>query len=86
MLYAANANHLLQDPVLFSGTIRMNLDPFNKYTDDEVWRVLEHAHLKAMVSAYPEGLHHECTEEGGNMRFAPSIRPLSRLVTNISVN
>ena len=29
----------LQDPVLFSGTIRSNLDPFQKYTDVQVWEV-----------------------------------------------
>jgi ATP-binding cassette, subfamily C (CFTR/MRP), member 1 len=38
-----------QDPVLFSGTLRMNLDPFEAYTDDELWRSLEHAHLKNFV-------------------------------------
>lgn len=38
-----------QDPVLFSGTLRMNLDPFEAYTDDDIWRSLEHAHLKAFV-------------------------------------
>lgn len=38
-----------QDPVLFSGSLRINLDPFNCYTDDEVWRALEHAHLKSFI-------------------------------------
>lgn len=38
-----------QDAVLFSGSLRMNLDPFDKHTDDEVWRALEQAHLKAFV-------------------------------------
>lgn len=38
-----------QDAVLFSGTLRMNLDPFNKHSDGEVWTALEHAHLKSFV-------------------------------------
>lgn len=38
-----------QDAVLFSGSLRMNLDPFNYHNDDDVWRSLELAHLKAFV-------------------------------------
>lgn len=38
-----------QDPVLFSGTLRLNLDPFQLFSDDQVWRALEHAHLKDFV-------------------------------------
>lgn len=38
-----------QDPVLFSGSLRMNLDPFESYSDYEIWRALEHAHLKSYV-------------------------------------
>lgn len=38
-----------QDAVLFSGSLRMNLDPFNCHNDDDVWRSLELAHLKAFV-------------------------------------
>lgn len=40
-----------QDPVVFSGTMRYNLDPFNQYTDAEVWEALEHAQLKDYVLA-----------------------------------
>ncbi len=30
-----------QDPVLFSGTLRRNLDPFDEHTEEECWRALE---------------------------------------------
>uniref|UniRef100_A0AAY4BU55 Multidrug resistance-associated protein 1 n=1 Tax=Denticeps clupeoides TaxID=299321 RepID=A0AAY4BU55_9TELE len=56
-----------QDPVLFSGTLRMNLDPFDGYTDEEVWRTLELAHLKNFVSGLPDKLNHECAEGGENL-------------------
>lgn len=58
---------LPQDPVLFSGSLRMNLDPFDQYTDDQIWRSLEHAHLKKFVSELPERMNHECGEGGGNL-------------------
>ena len=38
-----------QDPVLFADTLRANLDPFDKYTDNEVWKCLETATLKDYV-------------------------------------
>ncbi|XP_041940994.1 multidrug resistance-associated protein 1-like [Alosa sapidissima] len=56
-----------QDPVLFSGTLRMNLDPFDGYSDEEVWRALELAHLKNFVSGLPDKLYHECSEGGENL-------------------
>ena len=36
-----NISIIPQDPVLFSGTMRYNLDPFNQFQDDELWGVLE---------------------------------------------
>ncbi|XP_075420665.1 multidrug resistance-associated protein 1 isoform X1 [Tenrec ecaudatus] len=56
-----------QDPVLFSGSLRMNLDPFSQYSDDEVWTSLELAHLKSFVSTLPDKLNHECAEGGENL-------------------
>ncbi|XP_046475187.1 multidrug resistance-associated protein 1 isoform X1 [Neodiprion pinetum] len=56
-----------QDPVLFSGTLRLNLDPFEQHTDDQVWKALEHAHLKEFVKGLPSGLLHEVTEGGDNL-------------------
>lgn len=56
-----------QDPVLFSGSLRMNLDPFDKFSDEEIWRALELSHLKSYVSGLQEGLQHEVAEGGENL-------------------
>ena len=55
--------------MLFSGTLRMNLDPFERYSDEQVWRALENSHLKHYVSALPDGLTHIVAEGGENLRF-----------------
>ncbi|XP_041776333.1 multidrug resistance-associated protein 1 isoform X13 [Anopheles merus] len=56
-----------QDPVLFSGTLRINLDPFNAHSDDDIWKALEHAHLKSFVKGLTAGINHEVTEGGENL-------------------
>ncbi|XP_048522371.1 multidrug resistance-associated protein 1 isoform X2 [Dendroctonus ponderosae] len=56
-----------QDAVLFSGSLRMNLDPFDKHSDDEVWKSLELAHLKTFVQGLSSGLNHEISEGGDNL-------------------
>ncbi|GJQ88500.1 hypothetical protein Trydic_g10000, partial [Trypoxylus dichotomus] len=56
-----------QDAVLFSGTLRMNLDPFDTHNDSEVWAALDHAHLKSFVEGLPSGLNHEVAEGGENL-------------------
>ncbi|RCK63639.1 Bile pigment transporter 1 [Candida viswanathii] len=43
-----------QDSQLLEGTIRQNLDPFNYYTDEEIWRALELAHLKEHILKLPK--------------------------------
>ncbi|NXH10999.1 MRP2 protein, partial [Bucco capensis] len=62
-----NLTIIPQDPVLFTGTLRMNLDPFDQYTDEEVWKAIELAHLKTYVQGLPEGLLHLVSEGGENL-------------------
>uniref|UniRef100_A0A8C8FP16 ATP-binding cassette, sub-family C (CFTR/MRP), member 8 n=1 Tax=Oncorhynchus tshawytscha TaxID=74940 RepID=A0A8C8FP16_ONCTS len=57
---------ILQDPILFSGTIRFNLDPEMKATDDMLWEALEIAQLKPVVKTLPGGLDAMVTEGGEN--------------------
>uniref|UniRef100_A0A8C7WMY1 ATP-binding cassette, sub-family C (CFTR/MRP), member 8 n=1 Tax=Oryzias sinensis TaxID=183150 RepID=A0A8C7WMY1_9TELE len=57
---------ILQDPILFSGTIRFNLDPEMKATDEMLWEALEIAQLKSVVKTLPGGLDAIVTEGGEN--------------------
>uniref|UniRef100_A0A3B5KW76 ATP-binding cassette, sub-family C (CFTR/MRP), member 8 n=1 Tax=Xiphophorus couchianus TaxID=32473 RepID=A0A3B5KW76_9TELE len=57
---------ILQDPFLFSGTIRFNLDPEMKATDEMLWEALEIAQLKPVVKTLPGGLDAVVTEGGEN--------------------
>lgn len=56
-----------QDPILFSGTLRMNLDPFGRYSEEDIWRTLELSHLSAFVRSQPTGLDFQCSEGGENL-------------------
>ncbi|XP_066291275.1 multidrug resistance-associated protein 1-like isoform X11 [Branchiostoma lanceolatum] len=56
-----------QDPVLFSGTLRMNLDPFDSRTDQDIWVALELSHLKDFVMGLGAQLEHEVSEGGENL-------------------
>lgn len=56
-----------QDPVLFSGSFRFNVDPFEEHTDAEIWEALEAAHLKAFVTDFEGGLHARISEYGENL-------------------
>lgn len=55
-----------QDPTLFVGTVRDNLDPFDQATDAEIWEALDRAHLKTYLSTMPGGLSYEVTQNGDN--------------------
>lgn len=55
-----------QEPVLFSGTMRYNLDPFDEYADEKLWNALEEVKLKDAIAEMPAGLQSKIAEGGGN--------------------
>ncbi|XP_063222702.1 multidrug resistance-associated protein 1-like [Bacillus rossius redtenbacheri] len=55
-----------QDPVLFSGTLRLNLDPSGDLPEEALWTALEQAHLNESVASLPAGLDFEVSESGEN--------------------
>ncbi|XP_007472006.1 PREDICTED: multidrug resistance-associated protein 4-like isoform X1 [Lipotes vexillifer] len=55
-----------QEPVLFTGTMRKNLDPFNEHTDEELWNALEEVQLKEAIEDLPGKMDTELAESGSN--------------------
>ncbi|KAG0275623.1 Canalicular multispecific organic anion transporter 2 [Linnemannia exigua] len=55
-----------QDPTLFAGTVRENLDPFQELDDLQLWQALDRSHLKETISSLPGGLHFEVSQNGDN--------------------
>uniref|UniRef100_A0A7N6BJF9 Multidrug resistance-associated protein 4 n=1 Tax=Anabas testudineus TaxID=64144 RepID=A0A7N6BJF9_ANATE len=55
-----------QDPVLFTGSMRKNLDPFNQHTDEELWNALQEVQLKSVVEELPTKLETVLAESGSN--------------------
>ncbi|XP_011307390.1 ATP-binding cassette sub-family C member Sur [Fopius arisanus] len=55
-----------QDVIMFSGTIRENLDPLGEHKDDELWSALQVAQMRDIIASHPEGLDLEVREGGEN--------------------
>ncbi|XP_077957966.1 ATP-binding cassette sub-family C member 4-like isoform X1 [Gasterosteus aculeatus] len=55
-----------QDPVLFTGSMRKNLDPFDQHSDEELWKALEEVQLKPVVEDLPGKLETVLAESGAN--------------------
>ena len=66
-----------QDPVMFSATVRYNLDPFEEYSDEEIWGVLEAVQLKEAVRNLPGEINYLISEGGEN--FSTGQRALVNL-------
>ena len=61
-----------QEPVLFIGSLRRNLDPFDEYPDDALWDVLEQVELKQTVSELQGGL--DASMQEGGVNFSVSFK------------
>ncbi|KAF1318960.1 Abc transporter c family member 5, partial [Globisporangium splendens] len=55
-----------QAPVLFKGTLRAYMDPFDEYTDAEIWNAFEKVEMKEQISALENQLLYELSENGEN--------------------
>ena len=57
---------IFQNPFLFTGSLRFNLDPYEKHKDCEVWEALESVQLKPLIEAEIGQLYCHVTENGCN--------------------
>ncbi|KAK7582455.1 hypothetical protein V9T40_013900 [Parthenolecanium corni] len=55
-----------QEPVLFSGTVRTNLDPFDEYSDGDLWHALQEVQLVDVFRNSTQGLNSEVSDGGSN--------------------
>ncbi len=55
-----------QEPHLFSGTLKYNLDRTGKFTDEQIWKALKEVQLAQYIEILPGKLNYEITERGGN--------------------
>ena len=58
---------ITQDPVLFGGSLKKNMDPFSQYTDQQLWTALEEVQLKTVVQDLPGQLNFRLRESGTNL-------------------
>ena len=58
---------ITQDPVLFGGSLKKNMDPFSQYTDQQLWTALEEVQLKTVVQGLPGQLNFRLRESGTNL-------------------
>ena len=70
----SNLSIIPQEPVLFSDTLRKNLDPLNEYNDADLWNALEEVELKGVVHNLTGGLQTKMSEGGSN--FSVGLRQL----------
>ncbi|KAI0982308.1 hypothetical protein GJ496_005358 [Pomphorhynchus laevis] len=55
-----------QEPVFFTSSLRLNLDPFNRYSDEDIWLALSHVNMMEEIKQHPIGLQMQVTEGGAS--------------------
>ncbi len=56
-----------QDPTLFTGTLRSNLDPYSRKSDQDIWRVLKETGMQDLVESFPLKLFSPISDGGANL-------------------
>ncbi|KAK9999532.1 hypothetical protein SO802_019135 [Lithocarpus litseifolius] len=67
-----------QSPVLFSGTVRFNIDPFSEHNDADLWEALERANLKDVIRKNCFGLDAELVLDYNDLMKIPVVNDLVR--------
>lgn len=56
-----------QDPAIYKGTVRFNIDPSGRFDDAQLWDALDKVHLKKWAKSLPGRLDAEMSENGSSM-------------------
>ncbi|VDK36276.1 unnamed protein product [Gongylonema pulchrum] len=81
----SNLTIVPQDPVIFSGTLRMNLDPFGIFDDATIWHALKVAHLASFVLSFSNKLEHQLSEGGENIRYGVGPKAVVENINLVTV-
>eukprot|EP00933_Yihiella_yeosuensis_P019016 TRINITY_DN1546_c0_g1_i2.p1 TRINITY_DN1546_c0_g1~~TRINITY_DN1546_c0_g1_i2.p1 ORF type:complete len:1631 (+),score=308.62 TRINITY_DN1546_c0_g1_i2:121-5013(+) len=70
-----------QDPTVFEGTWRFNIDPFGEFPDGRIWEALQCVQLMPFMRSLKDGIDSEITRDGGNLSFGQrQLLSLARMV------